>query len=349
MSYILLTGATGMLGSVILKQLIAADFKVNTALRSFNKSKDALARQYPSAIEFGQLAFTEIPDMSRDGVFDEPLADASNFIHAATPLSANNFYDTTIKPGLEITDNVLRSAAKAQHLQRLIITGSIVSCFQFPNDLISGKTISEKDWSPITFDEGKSDVGSAYGYSKVTSEKNAWNFMEKEKPRFELVYLLAPSIIGKNMQVGWVPTKDALGGASNVYKSLFDVEKPGMMFPFYIYVLGPIPDCRANSGYRDVEDVAATHLMALDPKVKGNERYLFHANGALLGDTVTNFIREKYPQLRSRVPKGAEGASLPPNFLKTDISKSEDMFGTDWRGWEEGVVDIVEDLLRSEA
>jgi hypothetical protein len=88
--------------------------------------------------------------------------------------------------------------------------------------------------------------------------------------------------------------------------------------------------------------------MALSPKVKGNERYLYHTRGEMFGDTVANFIREKYPQLRSRVPAGAEGASLPEGFLKTDISKFEAAFGTEWKGWEEGVVDIVEDLLRFE-
>lgn len=237
MSYILLTGATGMLGSVILKQLLAADFKVNVILRSFNKSKEALTTQYHSVTESGQLVFTEIPDMSIDGVFDEPLKNVSNFIHTATPLSDKDLYETIVKPSLVVTDNILRSAAKAKQLKRLIITGSIVSCFQIPNDLLCGKTISEKDWNPVTLSESKIDLVSAYGYSKVTSEKEAWTFMEKEKPKFELVYLLAPSIIGKNMQVGWVPRRDALGGASNVFKSLFDVEELGMLFPYYMFVL----------------------------------------------------------------------------------------------------------------
>lgn len=237
MSSVLLTGATGMLGSVILKQLLAAEYRVNTVLRSFGKSKAALTAQYASSIQSGQLVLTEIPDMGVDGVFDELLKDASNFIHAATPLDDKDFYETMIKPVSIITANVLKSCASAPHLKRLIITGSIVSCFQIPHELMSGKTISEKDWNPVTLEEGKSDLGSAYGYSKVASEKEAWAFMEKEKPRFQLVYLLPPAIIGKNMQVGWAPTKDALGGASNVYKALFDVDKPGELFPYYMLVL----------------------------------------------------------------------------------------------------------------
>jgi NADPH-dependent methylglyoxal reductase len=234
MSYILLTGATGMLGSVILKQLLTADYKVNAILRSFAKSKAALAVQYASAVQSGQLIFTEIPDMGVDGVFDEPLKEASDFIHAATPLDTKNFYETIIKPVSIITANVLNTSANAPHLKRLVITGSIVSNFKIPDELMSGKTISEKDFSTVTLEEGKSNVGYAYGYSKVTSEKEAWAFMEKEKPKFELVYLLAPAIIGKNMQGGWVPTKDALGGASNVYKALFDVKAPGSLFPYYM-------------------------------------------------------------------------------------------------------------------
>lgn len=89
--------------------------------------------------------------------------------------------------------------------------------------------------------------------------------------------------------------------------------------------------------------------MALSPKVKGNERYLYHARGEMFGNTVANFIREKYPQLQSRVPAGAGGARLPEGFLRTNITKFEAAFGTEWRGWEEGVVNIVEDLLKAKA
>jgi nucleoside-diphosphate-sugar epimerase len=234
MSYILLSGATGMLGAVILKQLLAADHKVNAILRSFSRSKAALSAQYPAAVQSGQLTLTEIPDMGVDGVFDEPLQGASNFIHAATPLGTKDFYETIIKPVSVITENVLKSAANAPHLKRLVITGSMVSTFKIPDELLSGKTLSEKDFSSVTLEEGKSNLGYAYSYSKVTSEKEAWAFIEKNKPKFELVYLLAPSITGKNIQVGWKPTKGHLGGASGLYKNLFDVEKPGPVFPYFM-------------------------------------------------------------------------------------------------------------------
>jgi hypothetical protein len=98
---------------------------------------------------------------------------------------------------------------------------------------------------------------------------------------------------------------------------------------------------------RDVEDVAKTHVLALDPKVPGNERYLYHAKELLQGDAVANFIREKYPQLRDRVPAGDKNATIPPNLIKTDISKFEAVFGAEWKGWEASVTAVVDDILKA--
>jgi NADPH-dependent methylglyoxal reductase len=97
-----------------------------------------------------------------------------------------------------------------------------------------------------------------------------------------------------------------------------------------------------------VDDVASIHIKALAPSVPGNERYLFHAKGLMVGDSVANFAREKYPQLKSRVPEGAVDASAPPNLVKTDISKANAVFGYQWKDWRESVSSMVDDILAAE-
>lgn len=76
--------------------------------------------------------------------------------------------------------------------------------------------------------------------------------------------------------------------------------------------------------------MAAIHLKSLDLKVPWNERYLFHIRDVLIGPQLANKIRKEYPQLRNRVPEGVEGEGIQENLIKTDISKFEKVFRSDW-------------------
>jgi hypothetical protein len=68
----------------------------------------------------------------------------------------------------------------------------------------------------------------------------------------------------------------------------------------------------------------------------------------LSGDNAANFIREKYPELKSRVPGGQTNVKNPPGMIKTDISKAEAAFGSDWKTWKDTVTDMTEDILKFE-
>lgn len=201
-----------MLGSSVLAKLIEDGRNVNAVLRSFARSRAFLEDRYQIATQSGQLTFTEIPDMTETGAFDKVFLEASEVIHAATPLTTSNFWETMIKPASLVVDNVLKAAAASPVIKRLVVTGSIVSTFKVPDEVMSGKVISEVDWNSVTLEEATTRLPLAYSYSKTISEKEAWAFMEKEKPSFDLIYLLAPNITGKNLQQGFRAEKDALGG-----------------------------------------------------------------------------------------------------------------------------------------
>jgi NADPH-dependent methylglyoxal reductase len=234
MSYVLLTGATGNLGAVILEQLLHAGHNVNAVVRSLAKAKGPLSEQYGAAVESGQLTLSEIPDMTIPNAFHQSAKDASGIIHAATPLADEDFLEAMIKPVSKITKNILDAANASSNVKRVIITGSIVATLQLPRDFMTGRTISEKDWNPTTLEEALTARHMAYGYTKVKSEQEAWAYIREIKPKFELIYLLAPSIAGKSIQPGAKITKQALGGTSAFYRDVFDVEKPGTLFPYFM-------------------------------------------------------------------------------------------------------------------
>ncbi len=229
---VLLTGATGNVGAILLEQLLEGGISVNAVLRSFEKSKEFLEQRYPKEVTTGKLRFTEILDMSVAGVFDAPAKDASAIIHVATPLADSDFKKTMIEPAWRINENILDAASKSSMVKRVIITGSIVAVMRLPDDLSKDATFSEKDFNNLTIEEAVTNLPNAYSYSKVWPEQKAWEYMEKKSRSFDLVYLLAPLITGRSIQQGFKPTREGLGGMSAIYRELFDRDAVGSIFPF---------------------------------------------------------------------------------------------------------------------
>jgi nucleoside-diphosphate-sugar epimerase len=99
---------------------------------------------------------------------------------------------------------------------------------------------------------------------------------------------------------------------------------------------------------RDVDDIARIHIKALEPSVPGNERYIINS-GLLYLNRFANQLRDKYPELRSRIAPGAEEEGFPEPMAKFDVSKMERVFGTDWVSGFDSVEAVVKDLLAYEA
>lgn len=229
---VLLTGATGSLGAVVLKQLILNANPVTAVLRSFKSSKTTLEETYAKEIAAGQLKFIQIPDMAAPDTFHSVAKGKSAIIHVATPLSNENYLDDMITPANKIIDNVLNAATASSSVKRVIVTGSIVSVFNFLDYKQVPKTYTEADFNNITLENALQQTGLAYTYSKTSSEQRAWEYMNKTARSFDLIFLLAPSIIGRSIQPGFKATKGSLGGISGTYTELFDRDSLGSLFPY---------------------------------------------------------------------------------------------------------------------
>lgn len=229
---VLLTGGTGSLGASILAQLLSKGHSVTAVVRSVKKSGPFLTRKYTSEVESGRLKLVEVPDMTVPHVFDDLVRTVDAIVHVATPLGKRDFQSTLIDPTLAINESIFTASIKAFSVKRIIITGSIVSTMTLPDTLFSPITVSADDYSTVTHEQSQSSLGRAYQYAKTSSEKKAWEFMKTAKPSFDLVVLLAPAITGKCIQEGFAPSKTALGGIAEIYQNVFDVETPGLLFPF---------------------------------------------------------------------------------------------------------------------
>jgi nucleoside-diphosphate-sugar epimerase len=233
---VLLTGATGSVRAHILSQLLSSGHNVTDIVRSLLKSSPFLTQKYSPHIQSGSLILVEIPNLSAPHAFDDLARTVDAIIHVATPFASGkaDFQKEVIDSTWIIDHSILTAASKAPSLKRVIITGSIMSTFNRFEALFSGKTIDDKSYNTVSHEQVTSlnNPAAAYMYAKTAAELKPWELMEKEKPSFDLVVLLAPSIIGRFIQEGYVPSKENLGGMSNIYQNVFDVEKPGFLFPY---------------------------------------------------------------------------------------------------------------------
>ncbi|KIW97794.1 uncharacterized protein Z519_01378 [Cladophialophora bantiana CBS 173.52] len=332
---VLLTGGTGSIGAWVLEQLLSQGHKVIAVIRSLAKFKKHFDEKYATYLINGSLELVEVPDLAVPGVFDEPASRADAVIHVATPLTTSDFENTMIRATWLIDENILNAAKQSPKVKRVVISGSVVSVVKLPEGLFQDVVATEEDWNPITHKEGLVDLPNAYSYSKTSAEKQAWAWMNKEKPKFDLVVLLIPSVIGKSINPGFKPNKASLGGMSNAYSCFIDT-------PQLSYVFNP---------WMDVQDVAALHVRSATDinNVPGNERYLIKGPGVLDMNELANKIREEFPELRGRVPaptKQGEGNLAP--LTTFDTSKAQRVFGTESQfrdGWS-SMKDTIADIAR---
>ncbi|KIW45659.1 uncharacterized protein PV06_04031 [Exophiala oligosperma] len=338
---VLLTGATGTVGSSVLAELLDnSNYNVTTVLRSCSRSEPFLRNKYASKVSSGRLSFVEIPDMAVAGCFDDAASKSDFIIHVATPLAFDptRMMEHMVEPSRDMVQNVLSASEKSGRVKRVVVTGSMVSAWRV-DKLFSGGTMSSDTWNDITSEEAGQSPSTAYQFSKVHAERGAWEFMRSKPRNFDLIFLLAPSVTGRALQEGYKPSKSKLGGQAGIYSELFDVEKPGFLYPYFM----------------DVQDVAKVHVKALSSDVPGNERYTFHHTKEFMSsNAAAKIIREDFPQLQNRVVKPDDDAAgtgpegLHPDLVKSDASKAEKVFGNQWKSARQSIKETVEDIITFE-
>ena len=195
---ILVTGASGFLGSELVKQLIANGESVRIIVRP--SSDISHLASIKDKIEIVEADILDVPslEMAFDGV--------EKIYHSAAVIGYDSsFYDAMYKCNIEGTANVV-NVALTKGIKKLLHVSSIAAIGGKPNDLISEETKWEKnEWT------------THYGITKMLAEREVWR---AEQEGLEVV-MVNPGII--------------LGSSSNENKATMRVFKriaSGKM-PFY--------------------------------------------------------------------------------------------------------------------
>lgn len=334
---ICVTGASGFIASYLIRELLDCGYNVRGTVRGLTEgNKYEYLTSLLGATERLELMQAEL---LTEGSYDEAVAGCEYVMHTASPyvLDVKEPQHDLVDPALKGTLNVMQACVKAGSVKRVVLTSSVAAVFDEP---ITGHVYTEKDWN-----ETSSLKRNPYFYSKTLAERSAWDFVEKEKPSFELVVVNPGAVIGPSL----VP---ALNTSNQI---LCDI------------LTGTYPMIISLSwGFVDVRDVAHAHVLAMEnEKAKG--RYLCISETLSMSEVVS-ILREagysnyKLPKMKMT---GKAGDALVKilviiqpkgirTFIRThvgrgveyDNSKIRQELGMTFRLVKESISEAVEDLLR---
>jgi nucleoside-diphosphate-sugar epimerase len=183
------------------------------------------------------------------------------------------------------------------------------------------------DISPTT--APYSSAMEAYFASKTLSRIAAKEFVQREKPGFELVNLLPTMVFGPD-ELATNVTELMTSSRGLILGSLMDVKMPETV-----------------GATVHVDDVARAHIDALEPEVPGNTDYILsaHAQNGICWEDVKDFVRQSFPDAVDKEFLKLEGSfGIRPWRLYT--KDMEDAFGWKCVSFEETLKELLAQYLR---
>ncbi|PWW75483.1 NAD(P)-binding protein [Tuber magnatum] len=309
-------------------------YSVRFTVRSREKAQRLFEahEQYRSKLEY-----VVVKDIAQPGAFDEAVKSDPPFtgiLHVASPFHFNVTDPKTelIDPAVNGTLGVLKAAkAFAPSVKRIVITSSSASIMD-PNKPNNGAgyAYTENDWSPITLEEGLLNPLSGYRASKKFAEKAAWDFVEREKPNFDIASINPPLVFGPVKP--YVSSLSRLNTSNERVLSFIQGNAKNGAPPPSVYL------------WVDVRDVALSHILALENPEAGGKRF-FITEGYFSNQKIVDVIRKNFPQFVAGLPEGESNGGYPQDLYKADNSRSKRVLGLTYRGLEESIRDLVQTLV----
>jgi dihydroflavonol-4-reductase len=269
---VLVTGASGFIAKHVIKQALAAGYRVRGTLRDMTREAAVRAAVGETS---DRLTFVKGDLLSNDG-WEGATAGCRYLLHIASvfPLVPPKDPDALVPVARDGALRVLRAAAAAG-VERAVITSSIVA-------IVSGhkpsatRVHTEADWSIV-------EASNSYGRSKTMAEQAAREFINSEGRGMSLVSVNPAFVMG--------PVLDNEAETSAEFILLFLRGKYPFVPNFGIEVV-------------DVRCVAAAHVAAMGKPEAAGRRYIL-SGGPIHLREIARVIGENFPTYRNRMPRGS--------------------------------------------
>ncbi|KAF7370337.1 NAD(P)-binding protein [Mycena sanguinolenta] len=330
-SLILVTGATGLIGSAVTDAALRHGFKVRGVTRSISKAS-AFVKSLEDKYGKGAIELVEVKDLTVPDAFDGILDGVAGVLHLATDGSMSPSYEVVVGSVVQATVGLMKAAAKAPSVKSFILTSSRIAVFapDYDQPDISPKLDQWADHlvtaAKQTPDDHPMKSVLVYAASKVEGEHAAFDFYNSARPSYAFNTVLPDLVFGPvfNPTPGTYSTHTLL---NNLFLS-----EPE---PFILNFVKPA------SLAVDVRDVASIHLAALLSTSMQEKRIWAAAHRFEINDILAIW-REEFPER-----KFVEDFKLPSQpKITLDLAESKELLrafeGRSWFPFKESVIANVQ-------
>ncbi|KAK1222035.1 hypothetical protein PQX77_015134 [Marasmius sp. AFHP31] len=331
---VLVTGASGFVGSSVVQQLLENGFHVRGTARG-QKAAD-LRNSFTSFKD--RFEVIEITDLNKPSPLpDHALKDLWGFVHVAlyAPSSPDESLEDILKGYIDSTRNILKQVEKSG-AKHFVYTGTMGAVAEYGHP--PGTTYKHTDWNPITIEEAlkSNELLLVYAAGKKHAELTVWEWADAH-PEVEVATIHPPCVLGP-WATGFHLSRPSFPAMTPVFWNFIDPEGYFFFEPEYI----------------DVRDLAKAHVWAmtqarLTSEVGRKRLIVASPHGVDYGRSV-ELLREERPQLRGRLIK-----RKPPVFEHDRLSIEFDwvekvlrMRKEDFYTWEETLLDGIDNYVELE-
>ncbi|KAF9561492.1 D-lactaldehyde dehydrogenase [Agrocybe pediades] len=335
---VLVSGANGYIAMWTVRLLLERGYAVRGTVR--DESKVEYMKKYFDSLGFGDKFETVIvPDIVKEGAFDEAVKDVDGIAHMASPFHTNvKEPEEFISPAVQGTVGMLKSALKnGNKVKRIVITSSCAAVMAPPP---KPTVFSEKDWNVTSTREveeqgNKTAPMTIYRASKTLAEKGAWEFVEQHKSeiKWDLSVINPPFVFGPAIHE--VKSLSSLNTSLQTWYDTVVVDSPKSKEALAV-----------SNSWVDVRDTALGHVLALEKPEAGGERIITCEGGYIWQEWINaaNSLSPN-PLPSHKLPKGfpeiTEGERVI--HIAYDTSKEQRILGIKYHT----KVETTKDTLRT--
>nr|CAD1843304.1 unnamed protein product [Ananas comosus var. bracteatus] len=305
-SKVCVTGASGYIGSWLVKKLLEKGYQVHATIR--NLVKCGLLKNIPESE--GRLSLFEA-DIYDSKSF-EPAIKGCDFVFlVATPLQhspCSSQYKDTTEAAVDAIHTILRLCDESGSVKRVIYTGSVTAASPLKEDGTGfNNFIDESCWTPLDVSYAHSeDHEKAYVSSKTLSEKAVLSYNDDRRSKgskLEVVSLACGLVGGGNTILPYTPLSVRV-----IVAPLTGEEICHRQLMFLQALLGSVPLIH-------IDDVCEAHIFCMErPSIAG--RFLCAAGYPAMQECVDYFVKE-FPGIKLIIKEvEGEGARVKPKSQK---------------------------------
>ena len=282
---LLVTGASGFIGTHCILDLLNNGYQVKGTLRQLDRAEHirAVLKKHTDKADNIEFIQTELTDSLG---WEEAMKGCSGVLHVASPVPVvqPKNADDIIIPAREGALNVLR-AAKKMGVKRVVMTSSVSAVHGQGRQ--GSRLYSESDWT-----DPEDPDQTPYNLSKTFAEKAAWEFVEEQG---------GPELVAINPSYVFGPALESDYGSS--------------LEILYRILTGKYPMV-PKLGFEmvDARDVAVLHRLAYESPDAVGRRFLCSSGFRWIKE-MSLFLRDTFPDYRHKI-----SSREMPNILFKIIS-----------------------------